>query len=103
MMRAAYLRYTYDLGGRVRPSFDHTGRGCLLPQGIVNAIVVVILEVISNEPTKVGFVQHDHVVQEFPATAPYPALRHTVLSGTAIKPFEPARRQGIPASSPPHC
>jgi len=56
MMRAAYLRYTYDLGGRVRPSFDHTGRGCLLPQGIVNAIVVVILEVISNEPTQVGFV-----------------------------------------------
>src|SRR5215831_7229708 len=78
MMHATYPRYTHDRGGRIRPSFDHTGRGRLLLQGIVDAIVVVVLEVISNEPTQVGFVQHDHVVQEFPATAPHPALRHAV-------------------------
>jgi len=50
----------------------------------MNTTVVVILEVISNQPTQMGFVQDDHVVQEFPATAPYPALRHPVLPGTAI-------------------
>jgi hypothetical protein len=29
-----------------------------------------------------GFVQDDHVVQQFPATASHPALRHTVLPGS---------------------
>src|SRR5215472_10619625 len=50
----------------------------------MKAIVVVILEVISNQATQMGFVQDDHVVQEVPATAPHPALRHAVLPGTAI-------------------
>jgi hypothetical protein len=32
-----------------------------------------------------GFVQDDHVVQQFPATAPHPALRHAVLPGTSMR------------------
>ena len=44
----------------------------------------VILEVISKQSTEMGFVQDDHVVQQFPATASHPALRHAVLPGTAM-------------------
>ena len=84
MMQAADAGHSHDLGGPAGPAFDHPGVRRLLLQGIVNAIVVVILEVISNQPKQMGFVQDHHVVQEFPATAPHPGLRHTVLPGTAI-------------------
>jgi len=66
MMQAADAGHSHDLTGPARPAFDST------EQGIVNPIVVVILEVISNQPTQMGFVQDDQVVQEFPATAPHP-------------------------------
>ena len=78
MMQAADAGHSHDLGGPAGPSFDSSERGRLLLQGIVNAIVVVILEVISKQPTQMRFVQDDHVVQQFPATAPHPTLRHAV-------------------------
>jgi hypothetical protein len=84
MMQAADAGHSHDVGGPAGPAFDSTERGRLLLQGIVKAIVVVIVEVISNQPPPMGFVQDDDVVQQFPATAPHPALRHTVLPGTAI-------------------
>src|SRR5215472_5638330 len=84
MMQAADAGQPHDLGGAPRPASDHPERRRLLLQGIVNAIRVVILEVISNQPTEMGFVQDDHVVQQFPATTSHPALRHPVLPGTAI-------------------
>src|SRR6516165_2387029 len=83
-MQAADAGYSHDLGGPPGPAFDHPEVRRLLLQGIVNAIVVVILEVISKQPTEMGFVQDDHVVQQFPPTTSHPTLRHTVLPGTAI-------------------
>ena len=59
MMQAADARDTHDLGGPGRPWFDHTARRRLLLQGIMNTIFVVILDVLSNEPTQVRFAQHD--------------------------------------------
>ena len=84
MMQAADAGHSHDLGGPAGPAFNHSGGRRLLLQGIVKAIVVVIIEVISNQPTQMGFVQGDHVVQEFPAAAPHPPFRHPVLPGTAI-------------------
>ena len=78
VMQAADAGHSHDLGAPPRPWFDHPESRRLLLQGIMNAIVVAILEVISNQPTEMGFAQHDHVVQEFPATPPHPALRHAV-------------------------
>ena len=78
MMQAADAGYTHDLGSPTRPWFDNPESRRLLLQGIMNAILVVILEVVSNQPTPMGLIQDDHVVQEFPATAPHPALRHAV-------------------------
>jgi hypothetical protein len=70
MMQSADAGCTHDLGGPPRPSFDHPEARRLLLQSIMNAIGVVILEVISNQPTQMGFVQDDHVIQQLPATAP---------------------------------
>ena len=70
MMQPADAGCTHDLGGPTRPALDNTESRRLLLQGIMNAIVVVILEVISNQPTQMGFVQDDHVIQQLPATAP---------------------------------
>ena len=50
----------------------------------MNTIFVVVPDVLSNKPTQMGFVRHDHVVQHLSATASNPALRHAVLPGTAI-------------------
>ena len=63
MMQAADAGHSHDLGGPAGPAFDHPGGRRLLLQGIVKAIVVVILEVISKQPPQMGFVQDDHVVQ----------------------------------------
>jgi hypothetical protein len=77
MMQAADAVHSHDLGGPPRPWFDQPESRRLLLQGIMNAIVVV-LEVISKQPTEMGFVQDDHVVPKFPPTTSHPALRHAV-------------------------
>src|SRR6516162_9566455 len=84
VMQAADAGHSHDLGAPPRPWFDHPESRRLLLQGIMKAIVVVILEVISKQPAEMGFVQDDHVVQKFPLTTSHPTLRHTVLPGTAI-------------------
>ncbi len=47
----------------------------------MDAIFVVVLEVLSNVPPQMGFAQHDHVVQKLSATAANPALRYAVEVG----------------------
>src|SRR5262245_5626574 len=84
MMQTTNARCTHDLGGSGLTSFDRPFLRRLLLQAIMNAIFVIIVEVISNEPTQMGFVQHDHVVQEFSTTASHPALCHTILPRAAI-------------------
>jgi len=51
----------------------------VLLQGIVDAILVVIAYVITNEPAQVLFVQRDHVVKDLAATTAHPAFRYPVL------------------------
>ena len=62
MMQAADPGYTHDFGGSGRPSFDNTASRRLLPQGIMDAIFVVILGVLSNEPTEMGLAEDDYMV-----------------------------------------
>jgi len=60
VMQAADAGHSHDLGGPPRPWFGQPESRRLLLQGIMNAVVVVILEVISKQPTEMGFVQDDH-------------------------------------------
>jgi hypothetical protein len=54
MMQAADEGHPDDLPRPARPAFDHPESRRLLLQGIMNAIVVVIVEVISKQPTELG-------------------------------------------------
>jgi hypothetical protein len=54
----------------------------------MDAILVVVVEVLSNEPPYVGLAQHDHVVQQFPSTATNPAFRHAVGVSHQLHPME---------------
>jgi len=50
----------------------------------MDAILVVVADVLSNQPPQMGCAQHDHVIEQLSATASNPALRHPVLPGTAV-------------------
>jgi hypothetical protein len=87
MMQAANAGHSYHFGGASGPLFDHPESWRLLLQGIVNAIVVIIREVISKQPTQVGFVQDDHVVQQFPSGRGPTAPRLRLKVGCKVKIF----------------
>src|SRR5580700_9714190 len=70
--------------GAACPPLWPRARGRLLVEGTMHAILVIVPDVISNQPPQMEYAQHDHVVQQLSATASYPTLRHAVLPGTAI-------------------
>ena len=45
----------------------------------MNPVVVMVVDVIANEPPQMLFVQRDDMIEHFSATASYPALRGSVL------------------------
>jgi hypothetical protein len=45
---------------------------------------MVVLEVFPYQSPQVSIVEHDHLIQQFPATAPHPAFRHPILPRTPI-------------------
>ena len=55
MMQAADAGHSHDLGGPAGPAFDDPESRRLLLQGIVKAFVVVIRDVISNQPAEMEF------------------------------------------------
>src|SRR5438445_134698 len=66
-------------GGRRRLAFHWPSVRCVLIEGIVNPVVVVVVHVIANEPPQMFFVQRDDMVEDLAAAASYPALRNSVL------------------------
>jgi hypothetical protein len=84
IMQAADAGYTHEVDGSGRPSFDNMASRRLLPQGILDAIFVVIPDVLSNEPTEMKVAQHNYMVEQFRATASHPAVRNAVLPWAAI-------------------
>ena len=53
----------------------------VLCQGIVSAIFVVVIDVITHEPEQMSFVQHDHMVQDLSTATPNPSFRDSILPG----------------------
>ena len=45
----------------------------------MNAILVVIAHVVTNQPAEMLFVQRDDVVEDLPTTTPHPAFGYAVL------------------------
>jgi len=58
---------------------DRTSVGCVFAQGIVNAVVLVIANVLADDATKVFFIQRDDVVEDLAAAASNPSFGRSVL------------------------
>ena len=53
----------------------------ILIQGIVNPVVVIVADVIANEPPEMLFVECDDVIENLAAAASHPAFRNPILPG----------------------
>jgi hypothetical protein len=58
---------------------DRTSAGSVFVQGVVNAVLVVIADVLADDTTKVFFVPRDDVVEDLAAAAPNPSFGRSVL------------------------
>ena len=56
-----------------------------IPQLCVDPIVVVVVDVLSQETSQVSLVEHDLVIQQFTSNRPDPALRGPVLPRTSVR------------------
>jgi hypothetical protein len=66
---------------RRAPAFHLPWCRCVLAKGIVNPVVVVVVDIVAQQPPQISFVRRDDVVQDLPPTASDPALRNPVLPG----------------------
>jgi len=55
---------------------------CSLPESEMRAVVVIVADVISEQPFQMMFIQRNDVIQQIATTALDPSLRHTVLPRT---------------------
>ena len=88
--RMDFLRSTTDDEGHLNArlkwrspvataSLEWTVGSARLIKGIVNAVVVVVVQVLTHEPPQVVFVQCDDMVKELASAASDPALSNPVL------------------------
>jgi hypothetical protein len=63
MVQSADPRHSHNSRpGRVA-SFDGSCDGRVFVQRIVDAVLMVVAEVLMNQPSQVSFIEHDHVIQ----------------------------------------
>jgi hypothetical protein len=79
MMKTAESRIRSHCCRRPRPALHRPSPRRVFIEGIVNPIVVVIVDIVAHQPPQMSFVQRDHVVQDLPATTSDPSLRDPVL------------------------
>jgi hypothetical protein len=67
--------------GRIRRrlAFDRPLVRRVLLKGIVNPILIVVINVTADEPSKMALIEGDDMVEKLPATASDPAFRNPVL------------------------
>ena len=78
MMQPADARQRDNLGFSVWPPVHRPLRGSRLPEPEVCSVVVVVSDVIAEEPTQMPLVEDDDVVEELAAHASHPALGDAV-------------------------
>ena len=59
----------------------------ILVQRIVNSVLVIILDVITDQAPQVLLIQRDHMVEEFPTTAADPAFRDSIGVSIQLHPI----------------
>ena len=81
MMETTDARHAQNSCRIAPPPFENTSGGRIFGQGVMNAILVVVPDVTSNQPPQMGLAQYNHAVEQVSAAACNPALRHTVIFG----------------------
>src|SRR5215472_2572861 len=56
---------------------------CLFLESTVSAVLVVVIDVTSEQPLQMRFVDGNHVVQQFATATSYPSFRDPILPRTA--------------------
>src|SRR5215471_7799518 len=81
MMQTTKARHS-DHGGTCHwPLLDGPLVRGVFDQRLVHAVLMVVAYVVTHEPAKMLFVQHDEMVQELPAATPHPSFRGPILQG----------------------
>ncbi len=57
--------------------------GRVFVERIMDTVLVIVTDVVANQPEQMIFIQDNHMVQQLPAAAPDPALRDAILPGTS--------------------
>lgn len=81
MVQPAQTRRGNHRRARRRFLLNRTPMRCVLLQGVVNRVLVIIGYVLPNDSPQMFFVQRDHMIQDFSAAVSDPAFRQSILPG----------------------
>lgn len=81
-MQAPESRQRYNLVAIRRHGCGDSTTGSVLPESEMSAVLVVITDILIQQPSQMLLIENDHVIQEIPAHTANPALRNSVLPGT---------------------
>jgi hypothetical protein len=79
MMKTVEPRAGHHHGVRRRLHLDMPAIGCILLECVMNAVVVIIADVIANESAPVSFIQRDDMIEQLAAAASDPAFSQSIL------------------------
>ena len=79
MMESAETRAAHHRRPRRRPVLDRSPIRRIHFQRVVNAVIVMVVDVIADRSPEMLLVQRDDVVEDFAATTANPAFRQTIL------------------------
>jgi hypothetical protein len=84
MVEPTHPRQSYQCAMTRFPSLYGPHLGRVLPQSIMDPIRMIVAEVFTNQPPQVGFIEHDHVIQQFSVVTPHPPFSNPILPGALI-------------------
>jgi len=78
-MKATQPRHPDHLMSWRRPRFDGSSIRSIFVERVVNSVLVIVGDVIADEPAQMAFAQRDDVIKNLTPRAADPALRDPVL------------------------
>ena len=79
MMKSTEVGKCDHLGIVKGPGLNPTTRRCLLPEIVMRPVVVIVPDVILEQPTELLVVEDDDVIEEFSTYVAHPAFSDAVL------------------------
>src|SRR5690349_6587159 len=83
MVQPAESREGFNLALSLRANCRRPTCWCVLRESKLRSVFVVVEKVGRHQAFEMPLIQDDHVVQQIASATSYPALRNTVLPGTA--------------------